>query len=94
MRVKAAASSPAYVQEGLGEKEKHITRGLLTNLVFHRNRVPGHINAFYRSKRGKGLANGIFSQFIVYGAHIHTAHDGQGALPLSCHLYWKEELAG
>jgi len=71
-----------------------MTQEPLTNLVLHGNRVPGHINAFYRSKRGKGLANGVFTQLIVYGAHINATHDGQGALPLSCHLYWKEELSG
>lgn len=47
-----------------------------TDLVFHCNRVPGHVNALDWAEGGKGLSDGVFTKLIVYGANIHPTHDG------------------
>lgn len=61
-----------------------------SDLVFHGNRVPRHVDALDGSEGSKGLSDGVLTQLIVYGAHIHPTHDGQCTLPLSCHLPTRE----
>lgn len=62
------------------------TTALKAYLVFHGDRVPGHIDALNGTKGGEGLPDGILPQLVINGAHIHTTHDGQSSLPLCCHL--------
>lgn len=54
--------------------------------MFHCNRVPGHVNALNGAEGCKGLADGVLAQLVVDGANVDAAHDGQGPLPLCCHL--------
>lgn len=46
-----------------------------TNLMLHCNRIPRHVNALDRTEGGKGLSDGILSELIVYGAHVHPTHN-------------------
>ncbi len=57
-----------------------------SHLVFHGDRVPGHVDAFDRSKRSKGLSDGVLPQLVVDGADVNSTHDGQSSLTLSCYL--------
>lgn len=57
-----------------------------SHLVFHCDRVPGHVDAFDWSEWDKGLPDGVLSQLIVDGAHVHSTHHCQGPLTLSRHL--------
>lgn len=59
---------------------------MTSDLVFHGDRVPGHVNAFDWSKRSKGLSDGVLSQLVVDGADVNSTHDGQSSLTLSCYL--------
>lgn len=58
----------------------------MSDLVLHGDRIPGHVDAFDRSKRSKGLSDGVLSQLIVDGADVYSTHDGQSSLTLSCDL--------
>ena len=58
----------------------------MCDLVFHCDRVPGHVNAFDWSKRSEGLSDGVLSQLIVNGAHVNSTHDGQSSLTLGGYL--------
>lgn len=58
----------------------------MSDLVFHGDRIPGHVDALDWSERGKGLSDGVLSQLIVNGTNVYAAHDGQSSLTLSRHL--------
>lgn len=59
---------------------------MTSDLVFHGDRVPGHVDTFDWSKWGEGLSDGVLSQLIVDGANVNSTHDGQSSLTLSCYL--------
>ena len=59
---------------------------MTSDLVFHGDRVPGHVDAFDWSEGCEGLSDGVFSQLVVDGAHINSTHDGERSLALSGHL--------
>lgn len=58
----------------------------MSNLVFHGDRVPGHVDALDGPEGREGLPDGVLAKLIVDGAHVDATHDGQGPLPLCCHL--------
>lgn len=55
-------------------------------LVFHGDRVPGHVDALDGTKGGKSLPNGVLAKLVIDGSHIDSTHDCQSSLPLCCHL--------
>lgn len=72
---------PHYIQVG----KKTLPQNY-TDLVFHCNRIPRHVNALDWAKRGKGLSDGVLTQLVVDGAHVNSTHDSQSSLTLSCYL--------
>lgn len=65
---------------------------LMCDLVFHGDRVPGHVDAFDRSKWSEGLSDGVLPQLVVDGADVNATHDGQSSLSLSRYLNKEEHL--
>lgn len=55
-------------------------------LVFHGDRVPGHVDALDWAERRESLPDGVLAELVIDGAHIDAAHDGESSLPLCCHL--------
>lgn len=56
------------------------------NLVFHGDRVPGHVDAFDWSKRSEGLSDCVLPQLVVDRADVDSTHNSQSSLTLSRHL--------
>lgn len=82
-------------REGTRENQTENQRGnpevlwlplVLSDLVLHGDRVPGHVDAFDWSKGDEGLPDGFLAQLVVDGAHVDPAHDGQSSLALRCYL--------
>lgn len=75
---------------GPTEKKNSVMK---SDLVFHGDRIPGHVDAFDWSKRSKSLSDGVLSQLIVDGADVHATHDGQSSLTLSCNLNRQDKVS-